>query len=164
MGWFTSEKEFEQHIRLLLNAKITMPENGIQLLDSKGIGDIVLYRDGRCPQVFFVEIKYASYTPSGELNSISVSEGIQSEILLKRPHYLENHYMWLLGSESRECEYLLMNTEDLLTHVTTRPISVNKMNNISLKIFHGDADEHKLDEEELILSLLDFVNKEPTII
>lgn len=162
MGAFVSEAEFERYIRHLLCTSIATRESGIQVLDSKGLGDIIICRDGRPPAVFFVELKYASRTPSGELNPISVSEGIQSEILLGRPHYLDSRFMWLLGSETCKGDYWLMDSKTLLPYITTNPITIGKVNNISLRIFRGDANKHKFSEKELIDSIINFVTEDRT--
>ena len=150
MTAFASEKEFEQHIRDLLKRTVATQESGYQILESKGISDIVICREGAHSAIFFIELKYSSRTPKGELNTIDVSEKIQSEILLKRPEHLDSRFMWLLGSASCEGDYWLMNSENLLPHITTNPLTVEKMNNISLKIFRGEANNHKFNEEGLI--------------
>ena len=149
MSTFTGEKEFEQHIRDLLEYEISVRESGIRILDTKGIADIVICRDYAPTAIFFIEAKYASRTPSGELNSISVSEGIQSEILKERPEHLENHFLWLLGSQSYAGYYWLMTSGELLPYITTKPLSVVKMNNISLNIFRDSGRKYRLNEGEL---------------
>ena len=152
---FDNEKEFEHHIRDLLEYEISAHEPSIRILESKGIADIVICRDGVSPAIFFIEVKYSARTPSGELNPISVSEGIQSEILKERPKYLERHFLWLLGSGRRSCAdyYWLLTSRELLPYITTKPLG--EENNISLNIFRGSGRKYRLDAEELSISLGD---------
>lgn len=162
MSTFINEAGFEKHIRNLLKNEVVAYEPGIRLLDSKGIADIVICREyapSVPPAIFFIEVKYASRTPSGELNSISVSEGIQSEILRERPEYLESHLLWLLGSQSRAGYYWRTTSSELLPYITTKPLSVRKMNNISLNIFHGGGREYRLNEMELSDFLADWLRE-----
>jgi len=159
LSTFANEKEFEQHIRDLLEEEMSVRESGIQILDSKGIADIVICRDDFPSAIFFIEVKYSSRTRSGEPNSISVSEGIQSEILKERPEHLENHFLWLLGSSSRSCAgyYWLMTSRQLLPYITTNPLGVE--NNISLRIFRGGGIKYRLNKENLSIYLGNWLSR-----
>lgn len=161
MNTFTNEAGFEKHIRNLLKNEVAIRGSGIRILDAKGIADIVICREyvtGVPPAIFFIEVKYASCTPSGELNSISVSEGIQSEILKRQPEYLESHLLWLLGHQSRS-GYWLLTSRELLPYVTTEPFRVEKMNNISLSIFRDSGREYRLNAMELSIFLGDWLRE-----
>lgn len=162
MSTFNNEAGFEKHIRNLLQNEVAAHEPGIWILDSKGIADIVICREyapSAPPAIFFIEVKYASRTPSGELNSISVSEGIQSEILRERPEYLESHLLWLLGSQSSAGYYWLTTSSQLLPYITTKPLNVRRMNNISLNIFRSSGREYRLNEMELSDSLAEWLRE-----
>lgn len=159
MSTFNNEAGFENHIRNLLRNEGVVREAGIRLLASKGIADIVICRDYAPPAIFFIEVKYASLTRSGELNSISASEGIQSEILKERPSHLENHFLWLLGSQVHPGCYWLLTSSELLPFITAKPLSVEKMNNISLNIFRGNGRGYKLDARDLAVSLGDWLRQ-----
>ena len=146
---FRSEDEFERHVRKLIASEVATPSSDLTLLKYKGIADIVICRDNSSPAVFFIELKYAK-------DMIGVAEKIQSEILLKRPHYMENHFMWLIGSQDHEGECWFLNSEDLRKYVPK--VDVDKENNISRHILRHQG-KHKCSEEDLIGRLREWLEQ-----
>ena len=118
---FNSEKDFENHIRELLESEVAMPQSGFAILENSGIADIIVCRETP-PAVFFIEVKYAK-------DMISVTEGIQTEILSKIPPYIGDHLMWLIGSNEHDGRYWLFDSSELVR-------LVSDANNISRTIFY----------------------------
>lgn len=118
---FRDEKDFENHIRELLESEIAMQDLGFTILKYTGIADIIICREN--PQaVFFIEVKYAK-------DMMSVTEGIQTEILSKMPPYIDNHLIWLLGSEKHDGQYWLLDSSEMVRFVSDA-------HNISRTIFY----------------------------
>ena len=139
---FCNEKDFENHIRELLESEIVTPHCGLTMLEYTGVADIIVCR--KKPQaVFFIEVKYEKGT-----NGISVSEGIQSEVLSKMPPYINDHFMWLIGSQRCDGRYWLLDSSELVKFVPT--IDLTKQNNIGLRIFR---ERLGLTREELVNQL-----------
>ena len=147
---FKDEKEFEAHVRNLITLNVASPSTNFRLLKANGIADIVICREGIHPAIYFIELKYESRSLSGQRNQINVTEGIQTEILKNRPDYMENHLMWLLGSQECEGGYWFISSKQLSAYIT--PNSAN--NNIDREtIFRGKASEQKMSEADLVKSL-----------
>ncbi len=144
---FRDEGHFERHIRRLLNSEVVPLCAAAKVLKYKGIADVVICQDAEPPEVFFIEVKYAK-------DMIGVSEGIQSEILLKAPIYMDNHFLWLIGSQAHEGRYWLLRSDELRPYITTKPIDVRKENNISRYLF---SQRRGLDEKELVHRLLEWL-------
>ena len=124
---FSSEKDFENHIRELLESEVAMPQLGFTILRYNGIADIIVCRETP-PAVFFIEVKYAR-------DIISVNEGIQSEVLSETPPYINDHFLWLIGSEKRDGEYWLLDSSELAEYVPNIKRNRSIQNNISRRIF-----------------------------
>ena len=146
---FGSECEFEAHVRKLLVSEVATPHSGLTILEYRGITDIVICREIPSPAVFFIELKYAK-------DMIGVAEGIQSEILLKRPRYMDNHLMWLIGSQEYEGEFWFLNSEDLRKYVSN--INIQKENNISRRILRHRG-EYRGGEAYLIDRLIKWLEQ-----
>ena len=92
---FKNEKSLEKRIRELINEHVAR-ESEILVLEYKTISDIIICRQGHSPGIFFIEVKhYKQYERIGIGNQ--KGEGIQPEILKKRPEYLESNLRWLIG-------------------------------------------------------------------
>ena len=145
---YCNESDFEKHIRSLLSDEIVATCSAeLTVLENKGITDIVIYRDGHSPALFFIELKYAK-------DMIGVSEGIQSEILLNRPHYMERHLMWLIGSQDHEGVYWFLNSNEILEYVSK--INLDKENNISRRLFRHQG-KFRFNREGLVTKLCDWL-------
>ena len=130
---FSSEKDFENHIRELLESEVAMPHCGFTILKGSGIADIIICRENPHQAVFFIEVKYAR-----EADAIIVSKGIQSEVLFGNLPYINDHFMWLVGSNNHDGQYWLLDSSALTEFITGT-------NNISLNIFlHGGLTTEKL--------------------
>ena len=146
---FRDECHFEQHIRKLLKSEVVPLAAAAKVLKYKGVADIIICQDAEPPEVFFIELKYAK-------DMIGVSEGIQSEILLKAPIYMDDHFLWLIGSQAHEGKYWLLRSDELCPYITTKPIDVCKENNISKRLF---CKRPGLDEKELVSCLVEWIEQ-----
>lgn len=128
---FSSEKDFKNHIRNIIKSEIAVRHSGLEVLQYKGIADIIICRRDPAPEaVFFIEVKYAK-------GIMSVSEGIQSEILFRRPAYIKDHLLWLIGSEKHEGGYWLLNSSELAKYVPNIRNKLSIQNNISRDVFQS---------------------------
>ena len=126
---FRDEEDFENHIRELLGSEIATPQRGFTILKNRGIADIIVCRES--PQaVFFIEVKYAKGT-----DGITANEGIQSEILSTKPPYINDHFLWLIGSDRHDGQYWLLDSSELAEYVPNIKRNRSIHNNISRKIF-----------------------------
>lgn len=129
----TSETQFENHIRLLIQDQIINANSNFILLKNKKAVDMIICKDGQHPTLFFLEIKYHK-NKHGRLGiGQGKGKGFQPEILLKRPKFFENNLRWIVGSENSENFYFLNNSE-LLLYIKDGLIE-EKYNNIQKKLF-----------------------------
>lgn len=147
---FRNEKEFETHIRELLMSEVATLDSGLTILDNKGVADILICREGFQPRIFFIELKYAK-------DMIEASEGIQSEILLRNPSYMDNHFMWLIGSQEHPGCYWLLDCHDIQKFVS-KNINMRKPNNISRRLLSDAGRRYRFDEPELIEELCEWLH------
>ena len=131
---FTSEKEVESHIRQLIADNITVDYPHVCALDNQTIGDIVICCDGNHPALFFLGAKL--YKESNGRIGVGEADGggIQPEIIVKAPKYLEQHLLWVLA-DSREAEptFVLATTGELSNYIAGGEIA-RKQNNIQRRI------------------------------
>ena len=97
---FANELEFEAHLRCIVESRITSENPGIFALQYKTAGDIVIVRDEGVPTLFFLDVKYFRLSKGRIGFGNRYGEGLQPEILMKRPMYLEKHFRWLSGATS----------------------------------------------------------------
>ena len=147
---FTNELAFEDHLREIIDSRITSENPGIYALKCKTIGDIVIMRDDPSPAIFFLEVKYYQKVNNRLGIGTSSGEGVQPEILKKRPAYLESHLRWVIGSDThRDDEYWLATSEMIRQFVSGGCIG-KKQNNIKKKLFRKCP---SINENELVEQL-----------
>ena len=97
-------------------------------------GDIIICRDGNHPALFYLEAKL--YKESNGRIGVGEADGggIQPEIIVKAPKYLEQHLLWVLA-EGREAEptFVVATTGELSNFIMGGEIS-RKQNNIQRRI------------------------------
>ena len=148
---FPNENHFENHIRNVIKSEIAVRHSGLEVLQYKGVADIIICRRDPAPEaVFFIEVKYAK-------DMISVSEGIQSEILFRRPAYIKDHLLWLIGSEKHEGRYWLLKSSELARYVPNINRNLSIQNNISRDIFRSRG----LTKSELVKRLRGWLHRQP---
>ena len=148
---FRDEESFENHIRDIIRSEIATRHSGFTVLRYRGVTDIIICRRTPAPEaVFFVEVKYAK-------DMISVSEGIQSEILFRRPAYIKDHLLWLIGSNKHEGQYWLLDSSELAEYVPNIKHNLSIQNNISRDVFRSRG----LTKSELIKRLREWLHRQP---
>lgn len=146
---FDSELDFENHLREIIGSRITSKNSYIYALEYKTIGDIVIVRDGPSPAIFFLEVKYYQDVKGRIGIGTRDGKGIQPEILLRRPAYLESHLRWIIGSDTHNGGgYWFVNSENLLQFISGGYIG-KKQNNIQKGLFRKcpSIDRDQLVEE-----------------
>lgn len=131
---FAGEKEFEDFLRRTIDSRILSENERVRVLEGKGIGDIVIARDGASPALFFLEVKY--YREShGRLGvGHRKGHGMQPEILSVRPDYLESHLRWVIASDAHRGQYWLL-TSDVVCRFLSGGGVGSKQNNIRPQLF-----------------------------
>ena len=135
MPKFQNESAFEIHLRELIASEVSEPE--FSVLDYKTVADIIICRNGVKPGIFFIEVKYFQLSKGRLGFGNIVGEGIQPEILVKRPAYLESNLRWLLGSNLHgDGAYWFVASEVLRQYVAGGSIG-KKQNNIQEALFRN---------------------------
>lgn len=153
---FSNETEFENFLRNLIKENIVEIDDQFIVFENKNLADIVIFRNGENPAIFFVEVKHNKET----MNRLGVGgrngSGYQPEILKKRPDYLESHLTWVLYSEEHDNEGIVMvNSKTLTENYISGGIVGDKYNGINKQIFQNETG---LDEVQFIEKLTDWLN------
>lgn len=147
---FVNERDFEGHLRNIIDSRITSEFPNVYALEHKTIGDIVISRDGPSPALFFLEVKY--FQPSN--NRIGIGNqsggGIQPEILERRPAYLETHLRWVFASDSHGGNGYWLATSDVVRKFIVGSDIGRKQNNIQPRLLR---DHPSIDETQLVQEL-----------
>lgn len=145
---FKSETEFEVFVRNSIRKRI-LSENIEDLicLESKSITDITILREGPNPGIFFIEAKL--FNPSNGRIGLGNGNGsgIQSELLQKRPSYIEKNMRWIIArTDQKGC--LFLNNNDIVLNVPNG-VKLGKQNNIRPRVFETFEifDEYQLIDE-----------------
>src|ERR1043165_4995932 len=144
---FNNEKDFEKHIRMLIQKFILPLNDDLILLQNKKAVDMVLCRNGVIPALYFVEIKYHKDYRLG--TGHGKGGGFQPEILKKEFDYFERNMRWILGDMKHENAYWFADNATIRKYLAGDEIA-DKYNNIQSRFF---KEEPKLTEPELILAL-----------
>ncbi len=146
---FASESDFEDHLRWVVNSRITSENPRVYALRYKTVGDIIIVRDGASPAIFFLEIKYYQSSKGRIGFGTSSGAGIQPEILLKRPAYLESHLRWVIGSDTHKGAGYWFVTSDVISQFVSGGAIGKKQNNIQEALFrkHPSISEGDLVEQ-----------------
>ena len=146
---FASESAFEDHLRQIIESHITSENPTVYALQHKAVGDVVIARDGASPAMFFLEVKYFQLS-NGRLGFGSGSGGgIQPEILIKRPAYLETHFRWAIASDSHSGYWFVASDVMVPQFVSGGVVEMTKQNNIRTRLFddHPSIDQGQLIQE-----------------
>jgi len=133
MPKFHNESEFEAHIRELLDPSIAAPQ--FVILDYKTVADIIICRNEPRPGIFFIEVKYFQLSKGRLGFGNNKGQGIQPEMLVKRPDYLETNVRWLLGSDSHDEDGYWLITSEVLRGYVSGGFIGKKQNNIQEALF-----------------------------
>lgn len=148
---FVNEGAFEDHLRNIIDSRITSKFPNVYALKHKAIGDIVITRDGPSPAMFFLEVKY--FRSSN--NRIGIGHesgvGIQPEILERRPAYLETHLRWAFASASHGDDRYWLATSDVVSRYISGGGIGRKYNNIQKRLLD---DRPSIDESQLVQELM----------
>ena len=132
---FDSESAFEDHLREIIDSRITSENPGVYALKYKTIGDIVIVRDDPPPAIFFLEVKYYQKAKGRLGIGASSGAGVQPEILQRRPAYLESHLRWVIGSDTHNGDGYWLATSEKICHFVSGGCIGRKQNNIQLRFF-----------------------------
>jgi len=135
---FSSEAEFEQHIRELILTYITSKHPHIYALDNKKAVDIIICRDLPLkPALFFLEVKYHKAS-HGRLGFGSAKGGgFQPEIVSKKTTYFEQNLRWVLGEQDAP-GIILTDSSTIRNYVSGGTVG-KKFNNIQKRIFQEQS-------------------------
>jgi hypothetical protein len=128
---FNNEEEFRQWI---VGQLPHLLGDRWLVLHGKNVSDIVLCRnDAMAPLILFVEAKYhkASHGRIGFGNQSG--KGYQTEILLRKPLYLEKYLRWIVADA--ESEQFLFFTNDDVRNNCAGEIKEGKQNNFTNGLF-----------------------------
>jgi len=151
---FTSEAEFETHVRALIAQKITAEHPELFVLQNKLAVDIVICREGPSPAVFFIEAKYVKRSSGRVGFGSGAGAGLQPEILLKKPAYFERHLRWVFGSDMHPGAGYSFVTSDVVRKYFAAGMLGEKQNNIREALFRETA---SIDESQLTSALRDWL-------
>jgi hypothetical protein len=128
---FNNEEEFRQWVAAELPKHLGQRWT---VLHGKNVSDIVLCRDDDTqPLILFVEVKYHK-TSHGRIGFGNASgRGYQTEILLKRPFYLERYLRWLVTDQDSE-QCLFFSNDDVRNNCAGE-IKEGKQNNFTSGLF-----------------------------
>ena len=147
---FSSEAHFESHLREILAEDITSRTPIIHALKHKTVGDIVLCREGESPSLFFLEVKYYQLQKGRLGFGNGAGEGIQPEILLKAPAFLEYHLRWVLGSDHHPGKgYWMVSSEVLRKYLAGGAIG-KKQNNLQEALFRNEPSYDRAELSEAL--------------
>ena len=146
---FANERAFEDHLRNIIDSRITSEIPNVYALENKTIGDIVILRDGTSPAMFFLEVKYFQRSKERLGLGTGSGGGIQPEILKRRPAYLEAHLRWALASDFHSGNGYWLATSDVLCQFIAGGAIGRKQNNIQERLFrqHPSIDQAHLVQE-----------------
>lgn len=139
-----TEKDLEIKIREMIQSKIIINYNNIQMLKSKDVTDIICCRNGEDPCLFFIELKH--YASSNNRIGFGAKGkcSFQPEILKTKPSYFEKNTRWIFCDENSN--YYILSNEDCRKYIMGNEISYEKQNNFKLTIF---SKEKKYNEDEV---------------
>lgn len=151
---FQNEREFEDHIRMLITNYILRLDTTLILLDNKKTVDIMLCRNGRKPALYFLEIKYHKKSNRRLSTGHGNGGGFQPELLSKQPDYFKKNMRWILGNENSNMFWLLTNSE-VAQNLSGKDGIGEKYNNIKGSIFNTFT---PVSEMDLVISLKEWLN------
>lgn len=128
---FKNEEEFRKWIVEELPKHL---EKNWVVLHGKNVSDIILCRNDQAnPLILFVEAKYHK-SAHGRIGFGNASgKGYQTEILLKRPLYLERYLRWIVADE--DSERCLFFTNNGVRENCAGEIKEGKQNNFTFGLF-----------------------------
>lgn len=150
---FNNEREFEQHIRELIDLHVVKHDEDLMLLRNKKAVDILLCRNGATPALYFIEVKYHKDYRLG--TGHGKGGGFQPEIIKDAPAYFETNMRWILGDISREDEYWFVDNATIRRYLSGEKID-DKYNNIQNRLFR---EVPSLDEGELVSTINEWIKK-----
>ena len=146
---FTNELAFEDHLREIIDSRITSKNRSVYALRCRTIGDIVVVRDSASPAMFFLEVKYYQSSNGRVGFGTGSGAGIQPEILQRRPAYLESNLRWVFGSDTHKGSGYWLATSDVMCQFVSGGSIGKKQNNIQEELFrmHPSINENQLVEQ-----------------
>ena len=148
---FNNEREFEQHIRELIDKQIVIHDKDLMLLRNKKAVDILLCRNGVTPALYFIEVKYHKNFRLG--TGHGKGGGFQPEIIKYAPAYFETNMRWILGDVQHEGRYWLVDNATIRGNLSGEKID-DKYNNIHNKFFR---EVPSLNETELVSAITEWL-------
>lgn len=147
---YSNEREFENYIRSLILTHITAHDPTIYPLNNKKAVDILICKDGRTPELFFIEVKYHQ-THHGRLGfGGGKGGGFQPEIVSRKPDYFEKNLRWVLACQGHEQGKVLFVTSSIIRDYLSGGVVAEKFNNFQKRIFR---EQPWLNEQDFVASL-----------
>jgi hypothetical protein len=143
---FTSEIEFENHIRRIIKEKIIAISDHLILLENKDVVDIIICNDSESPKLFFIEVKFHKKTNVRIGFGDENGRGFQPEILKRKPRYFDNNMLWIFGQE-HDPKYYVLNSNRVSEYIAGGSITEQHQNNFQRRLFQSETG---LDENEFI--------------
>jgi len=145
---FENEAGFETHLRELIASEIV--DSNHVILDYKTVADIIICRNGTKPGIFFIEVKYFQLSKGRLGFGNNKGSGIQPEVLVKKPIYLESNLRWLLSSDAHDGNGYWFVTSDVLREYVAGGNIGEKQNNIQEILF---CEVGSLNKSELVMEM-----------
>jgi len=149
---FNNEREFEQHIRGLIDRHIANVGSEYTLLRNKKAVDIVICRNGDNAALHFIEVKYHKKHRLG--TGHGKGGGFQPEIIKDAPAYFETNMRWILGDVQHDGRYWFVDNATIRRNLSGEKID-DKYNNIHNKFFR---ELPSLNETELVSAITEWLS------
>ncbi len=154
---FSSESDFEDHIRELIEIHVLPHVDGLQILGGKKGVDLCLFRNNIKPAIFFIEVKYFNKSKNHSMVAFGSGDGsgFQPAVLRQRPAYLESNLRWVLGSAASENNYYFLSSSAISRHLSGKNVGF-KQNGFNRTIFSKNIG---LQQEAFIIDLINWLSK-----
>lgn len=127
------EKDFELIVFKILK-EIAFKRKDIVLLSNKKFSDITICKNGKKPDLFFIEVKFYK-AASGRIHiGGSGGSGLQPEIIEKQPDYFMKQMRWIIGDEKYKKEGVIFCDTNTIRNYVSGNIIDKKHNNIKKEI------------------------------
>jgi hypothetical protein len=132
------EIDFEKIVFKILK-EIAFKRKDIVLLSNKKFSDITICKNGKKPELYFIEVKFYK-AASGRIHiGGRGGSGIQPEIIEKQPDYFMKQMRWVIGDENyRKDGVVFCDTKTIINYVSGGIID-KKHNNIKLDILKKES-------------------------
>jgi hypothetical protein len=148
---FTSEFDFENHIRQLIANHISTTNQEIYLLQNKDIVDMLVCNDAK-GELYLLEAKFYTKSKNRLGFGSGNGEGFQPEILSKRPVFFNSRMRWIFGKENDDKYYIFSNSE-IANYFSGNALG-KKQNNFQIRLYSENNGKTETEFIEYLKQLL----------